>query len=349
LVLLLATACNRGPAPQSQPQPEPSPTPSAARSSIPIPGNLVLIKIAESSDSKAIAYSYYTDQSECVAVVAEAPGTQPQKVLCGKSIPDLQAAPAQGLFSASIQGDRGTLVVFDSSGHELSRTVHPNHDHYFVPIWSADAHKAFFQMDKPGVTDDETGGMEFTAIGDVDVHTGKIAMHPLKKMAMYLGYDPSKRELVATHGWNEYAPEAPAETYNENGDFTTTRKVRGTRFSAGGKYGVPHLHEALSWKIYRQPDDAAVAEFKCNYKSDPHVIEMFQAWHPTVERYFFNLHQTEPANGDPSDDNTVQLWDVEANKVLKSFHEDPQQPYAPARDGKHLIFYRQGKLVFEPI
>jgi hypothetical protein len=52
------------------------------------------------------------------------------------------------------------------------------------------------------------------------------------------------------------------------------------------------------------------------------------------------------ANGDPSDDNTVQLWEVEAKKVIKSFRE---QPYAPTHDGKYVIRFHDGKIIFDKI
>lgn len=345
LFLLTPVACNRTPAP-TQPEAKPAaPTETSGRAAIVLPAGYRVLKLVESSDEKAIALSYEQGKQECVAVVAETPGAQPKQIFCGKSVYALDAAPSSALFSAAVYSDAGRMIFFDSAGKELSRIAHSSWE-ALGPIWSSDGQKAFVYDQKPGVTDDETGGMEFTAIGEVDPHTGKITRHPLRKMAMYLGYNPATRELIATHGFNENAPEGPADIYRETGEYVGSRKLRASEFSSGGHYARPNLHEALSWEVYTEPEGKPVLKFKCDYKSDPHVIELFQAWHPTVDRYLFNLHQTEPANGNPSDDNTVQLWDVEAKKVLKSF---PEQPYAAARDGKHIIVVRDQKLVFEPI
>lgn len=345
LFLLFLSACSRAPQTKSEEATTSAAMPPAGRAAIPLPAGFRVTRLAESSDEKAIAFAYDDAQQECVAVIAEAPPAQLRRIFCGKSVYDLGAAPANGIFSASVVADNGLLIFFDSAGRELSRIPHSSYE-AVGPIWSADAQKAFFQTDKPGVTDDQTGGMEFTAIGDVAPRTGKITIHPLRKMAVYLGYSPATRELLATHGFNENSPEAPADAYRETGEYAGARKLHAAQFSSAGHYATPHLHEALSWQVYGEPQDTPVLDFRCNYKSDPHVIEMFQSWHPTVDRYLFNLHQTEPANGNPSDDNTIQLWDVESGKVLKSFHE---QPFAAARDGKHLIFFRDGKFVFDPI
>jgi hypothetical protein len=258
-------------------------------------------------------------------------------LLSADRINAVRISPARKLIAISAYTKNSqrpaSLQIFSESGEKHGAIEHPN-GYYFDPLWDATSKKIFFQMVRPEISEDETGGMVYTDVGVLDVASMQVHSIPLKTFPSYLSYCPRDDRLYASGAINENASDNVVDVIDVSSErLVESRKdFRGTIFSTNCTYYVPELHEGgLPWEIYERAGNSQLRQF-ANASGD--VAEQFGGWHPKID----NVYVLIDTSAEPQ---TLSVFDVRQKKALariEIFDRDDWHDYTWSADGKSLIF-----------
>ncbi len=260
----------------------------------------------------------------------------------------LVAAPTPHLFALTTltkEGDRSHLVLLHDWGSLQGTVPHPNAA-WFDPHWSQDGKFLAFPMDRPDVTEDspEYNPLGFTAVGILEVATLQLRWFPVETPAYYMHFASFDDRIYVSHALNEGSEhQAPVgvTVYDVTGQrVASTHERWGTYFSPRGQYYLPHLHEGgLPFEIYEARTNHPVRTFPgVNSRTGEYFV--YGPWNPTNDDLVMIRHSVREAE-------RLEVYSISQGKVLRSF--PTQSPVTWAPDGKAVIIFEDGKVVFEPV
>jgi hypothetical protein len=197
--------------------------------------------------------------------------------------------------------------------------------------WSADGTKLFYDA---GSTVNADG---FNILGIFDTQKFRTRQIHLRNITEHVT-TCSKSGYIYTESWvDDWPPEADA--YDQNGTFLFHSKNPYVDFSASCHFGVPFAsaHGPADWAVFDARSRNIVTQFPW-HDDDPSRQHSFEAWNPVIDQLFL-MHDF--ATG------AEQVFDIQKRAVVYWCSDCSAVSWSA--DGKSLIYWRDGKFIFQPI
>jgi hypothetical protein len=205
-------------------------------------------------------------------------------------------------------------------------------------------------MDQPGVTEDssEINFLGPTAEGVVDLKDGVTRWFSIPDPSYY-DYVRAD-QIYVSNQINENQNKLTVTIFDLKGKKLKTASDRkGTMLSHSGRYYLPQLHEGgLPWEIYETKTNKPIYAFTPD--DGGRNEQYYGEWSPTDDD-LLTIDIDESTKGAEF---TTQVYSTSQRRVIRSFPKSKAgrvggYAYAWSHDGKFLVFYRDGRFVFEPV
>jgi hypothetical protein len=222
----------------------------------------------------------------------------------------------------------------------------PMHNNTGELSWSRDGNEFVFPTDRPK-TDENSDNYDptaFTAIGILNVATGKIRMITFKDSVFHLHLTQTDGKIYTSD--NSINPEKPlvVKVYDLKGHSLDQRNdLYGIFFSPNARYYLPLIgEEGMPFRIRNADGDRSVLYFANDGDDD---IED-PVWNPQNDDLLLVRRANTADQGRQVKSQELEVWSVSQRTPLKEF---PFGVAAWMPDGKSLVIFRDGQFVFENV
>jgi dipeptidyl aminopeptidase/acylaminoacyl peptidase len=309
--------------------------------SVPLPqGDYKIAQIAVSASGNTILFSSGAADAQHDVYLFDLKSGQVKKVVTANG-GRLWSTPGAHAFAVSATD---ALYLVEENGTVASTTA--MHNPTGELGWSRDGSQFVFPTDKPKTDQgsDKYDPSAFTAIGILEVSSGKIRMITFKDSAFHLHLvQPDGKIYVSDNSLDTSKP-LVVKVYDLKGHALDQRNdLFGIFFSPTGRYYLPLIGEqGMPFRIRNGEGDRSILYFANESEdeiSDP-------VWNPQNDDWLLTRHATTEDEGRRVKSQELEVWSVSQRTPLENF---PFGVAAWTPDGKSVVIFRDGKFVFEQV
>lgn len=255
----------------------------------------------------------------------------------------ISASPVGHEFMLAVRsGDAYQIIIVDDQGTLGGLMNHSQR--MWDPQWSSDGREVAMRSYAEGGA--QPSEPWFTALAIYEVYTQRFRT---------FNVDPPGQTLrVSSSGYFVFpstdpkAAGAGARIYNVNGDISSQRPgVKGTTTSATGAYYLtPVSSPGAPFAVHDMTMNQLVRKFNEPGGKSPDAITYLR-WHPKNDKWLAVWRDATDGS------RALEVVDAENGKTVKTFTRwDRKQgdvPWGFSRDGVYVVFFRDGKFIYEPI
>jgi len=187
----------------------------------------------------------------------------------------------------------------------------------------------------------------FISLGLLNIDTKKITSVKVQQPSEHVGICPATGRFYSEHlGAND---KPGAEEYDPLGKFLRIVDSDLAVYSADCSYVLPFwavpLHGPVDWSIHDTATGTPVMEFP--WKEDSKERQhLFHSWNPVHGNLLLMFSMDVPS----TNDDTIDLMDVQQNRILKSWpNPEKSPPREWSADGEATVTVLDHHIVFEPL